>query len=205
MSGTTRDTSEPREPRGQAAARSGPEAVTEQSGAAESGLYEAFLAHFSRGQPQVQAFIRSLVHDRASADDVFQATSLTLWRKFSSFRSDAEFVPWALGIARNEVLHHWRSRRRDRLVFSEAVLTQLADVALSVANEVDPRQEALEACIEKLPERQRQLVTLFYGQQLPAETIAVSWDRTVHAVYKALKVMRRNLMDCVDRTLAGNP
>jgi hypothetical protein len=27
----------------------------------------------------------------------------------------------------------------------------------------------------------------------------------VHAVYKALKVMRRNLMDCVDRTLAGNP
>jgi RNA polymerase sigma-70 factor (ECF subfamily) len=205
MSGTTRDTSEPREPRGEAAARSGPDAVTGQSSGPESGLYEAFLAHFSRGQPQVQAFIRSLVHDRTSADDVFQATSLTLWRKFSTFRADAEFVPWALGIARNEVLHHWRSRRRDRLVFSEAVLAQLADVALSVANEADPRQAALESCIEKLPERQRQLVALFYGQQLPAETIAVSWDRTVHAVYKALKVMRRNLMDCVDRTLAGNP
>ena len=205
MSGTTRDASEPREPRGEAAARSGPDDVAGQSGAAESGLYEAFLAHFSRGQSQVQTFIRSLVHDRASADDVFQATSLTLWRKFSTFRADAEFVPWALGIARNEVLHHWRSRRRDRLVFSEAVLTQLADVALSVANNADPRQEALEACIEKLPERQRQLVSLFYGQQLPAETIAVSWNRTVHAVYKSLKVMRRNLMDCVDRTLAGNP
>ena len=205
MPETTGDTSEPREPRGEAAARSGPEAVTEQSDATESRLYEAFLAHFSRGQPQVQAFIRSLVHDRTSADDVFQATSLALWRKFSTFRADAEFVPWALGIARNEVLHHWRSRRRDRLVFSEAVLAQLADVALSVANEVDPRLAALEACIEKLPERQRQLVTLFYGQQLPAETIAVSWDRTVHAVYKSLKVMRRNLMDCVDRTLAGNP
>ena len=204
MSGTTRDTSEPPEPRGQAAARSGPDAVPEQSGAAESGLYEAFLAHFSRGQSQVQTFIRSLVHERASADDVFRATSLTLWRKFSTFRADAEFVPWALGIARNEVLHHWRSRRRDRLVFSEAVLAQLADVALSVANEADPRQEALEACIEKLPERQRQLVALFYGRQLPAETIAVSWGRTVHAVYKSLKVMRRNLMDCVDRTLAGN-
>jgi RNA polymerase sigma-70 factor (ECF subfamily) len=205
MSRTTRDTSEPRDPRGHAAARSGPADVAGQSGAAESGLYEAFLAHFSRGQSQVQTFIRSLVHDRASADDVFQATSLTLWRKFSTFRADAEFVPWALGIARNEVLHHWRSRRRDRLVFSEAVLTQLADVALSVANNADPRQEALEACIEKLPERQRQLVSLFYGQQLPAETIAVSWNRTVHAVYKSLKVMRRNLMDCVDRTLAGNP
>jgi RNA polymerase sigma-70 factor (ECF subfamily) len=172
---------------------------------AESDQYESFLAHYSLAQTQVQAFIRSLVHDRTAADDVYQATSLALWRKFPTFRADAEFLHWALGVARKEVLLYWRSRRRDRLVFSEAVLTQLADVALSVANNADPRQEALEACIEKLPERQRQLVSLFYGQQLPAETIAVSWNRTVHAVYKSLKVMRRNLMDCVDRTLAGNP
>lgn len=204
MPGTTRDPSKARDACEEAAAHSGADGVTVESGGTESGRYEAFLAHFSRGQSQVQAFIRSLVHDRTSADDVFQATSLALWRKFSTFRADAEFVPWAFGIARNEVLHHWRSRRRDRLVFSEAVLTQLADVALTVANDADPRQEALEACIEKLPERQRQLVTLFYGQQLPAETIATSWDRTVHAVYKALKVMRRNLMDCVDRTLANH-
>ena len=202
MSEATRDTSEPRDPRGQAAARSGPDAVAGQSGAPESGLYEAFLAHFSRGQSQVQTFIRSLVHDRVSADDVFQATSLTLWRKFSTFRADAEFVPWALGIARNEVLHHWRSRRRDRLVFSEAVLSQLADVAHELSLDADPRQEALVACMEKLSARQRQLFDLFYGQRRSAEAIAVSWDRTVHAVYKALKVMRRNLMDCVDRTLA---
>jgi RNA polymerase sigma-70 factor (ECF subfamily) len=106
-------------------------------------------------------------------------------------------------VARHEVLHHWRSRRRDRLVFSESVLSQLADMAIGLADEADPRQEALEACVQSLPDRQRQLVSMFYGQQLPAEQIAASWGRTVHAVYKALKVMRRSLLDCVERRLAA--
>jgi RNA polymerase sigma-70 factor (ECF subfamily) len=169
---------------------------------AESDQYESFLAHYSLAQTQVQAFIRSLVHDRTAADDVYQATSLALWRKFPTFRADAEFLHWALGVARKEVLLYWRSRRRDRLVFSEAVLSQLADVAHELSLDADPRQEALVACMEKLSARQRQLFDLFYGQRRSADAIAVSWDRTVHAVYKALKVMRRNLMDCVDRTLA---
>lgn len=167
------------------------------------GRYEAFLTHFTRVQTQVLAYVRALVHDRSAADDVFQATSLTLWRRFESFREGEPFLPWALGVARHEVLHYWRSRRRDRLVFSEAALARLADTAASLATEADPRQRALEACIEGLPERQRQLVTLFYGHRLPAEQIALTWDRTVHAVYKALKVMRRGLLECVEQRLAA--
>jgi len=171
--------------------------------APDDSCYERFLTHFSNSQHQVQAFIQSLVHDRSSVDDVFQATSLALWRKFSTFRPDSDFMPWALGVARKEVLLYWRSRRRDRLVFSEQVLSQLADTSLTWAATNDPRKGALEACIEKLPPRQRQLISLFYGQRLSADVIAASWDRSVHAVYKALKVMRRNLMVCVDRTLAS--
>ena len=70
---------------------------------AESDQYESFLAHYSLAQTQVQAFIRSLVHDRTAADDVYQTTSLALWRKFPTFRADAEFLHWALGVARKEV------------------------------------------------------------------------------------------------------
>jgi len=165
--------------------------------------YEAFLTHFTRVQPQVQAYVRALVHDGSAADDVFQATSLTLWRRFDSFREGEPFLPWALGIARHEALHHWRSRRRDRHVFSEAVLAQLADTAAGIAAEADRRLAALETCVQSLPDRQRQLVTMFYEQRLPADQIAAAWARTVHAVYKALKVLRRSLHDCVERRLAA--
>ena len=177
------------------------EQAREQSAPADR-RYEAFLQHFTRVQGPLMAYVRSLVHDQAGADDVFQATSLTLWRRFDSFRSGEPFLPWALGIARHEVLHYWRSRRRDRLVFGEAVLAQLADAATGLADEADRRQAALAACVQSLPERQRQLVAMFYEQRLPAEQIAATWDRTVHAVYMALKVMRRSLFDCVQQRLA---
>ena len=42
---------------------------------------------------------------------------------------------------------------------------------------------------------------MFYGENQSADAIAASWDRTVHAVYKALKVMRRQLLACVEQKL----
>jgi RNA polymerase sigma-70 factor (ECF subfamily) len=163
--------------------------------------YELFLALFTKCQGRLQAFIRTLVHDPSQADDVFQATSLVLWRSFATFRRDAEFLPWALGTARHQVLLHWRTRRRDRHVFSEALLADLADSAAAAVDSAEARLAALEGCIAGLPERQRDLVRMFYGENQSAAAIAERWGRTVHAVYKALKVMRRALFDCVSRKL----
>jgi RNA polymerase sigma-70 factor (ECF subfamily) len=163
--------------------------------------YELFLALFTKCQGRLQAFIRTLVHDPSQADDVFQATSLVLWRSFATFRRDAEFLPWALGTARHQVLLHWRTRRRDRHVFSEALLADLADSAAAAVDSAEARLAALEGCIANLSERQRDLVRMFYGENQSAAEIADRWDRTVHAVYKALKVMRRALFDCVSRKL----
>ena len=163
--------------------------------------YELFLALFTKCQGRLQAFIRTLVHDPSQADDVFQATSLVLWRSFATFRRDAEFLPWALGTARHQVLLHWRTRRRDRHVFSDDLLADLADVAEARIDVAETRLAALENCMASLSERQRDLVRMFYGEHQPAATIAKHWGRSVHAVYKALKVMRQALFDCVSRKL----
>jgi RNA polymerase sigma-70 factor (ECF subfamily) len=165
--------------------------------------YEEFLGLFSRNQSRVQAYIRSLVPDAASADDVFQATSLVLWRSFATYDRDREFLPWALGVARHQVLMFWRTKRRDRHVFSESLIAMLADEARGRAEMATDRQRALDACVESLPPRQRDLIRMFYGENKSANAIAASWDRTVHAVYKALKVMRKGLLECVERRLAA--
>lgn len=170
---------------------------------AGSDEYELFLSLFTKSQGRLQAFIRTLVHDSASADDVFQTTSLALWRSFATFRRDAEFLPWAIGTARHQVLVHWRTRRRDRHVFSEALLADLADTTAGALDTAEARMVALESCIAALPERQRELIRLFYGENQAADAIAKRWDRTVHAVYKALKVMRKALFDCVSQKLSS--
>ena len=165
--------------------------------------YELFLALFTKCQGPLQAFIRTLVHDPAQADDVFQSTSLVLWRSFATFRRDAEFLPWALGTARHQVLVHWRTQRRDRHVFSEALLADLADSTAAAVETAEARMAALEACIATLSDRQRELIRLFYGENQAAGAIASRWGRTVHAVYKALKVMRKALLDCVTKKLSS--
>lgn len=168
----------------------------------ESDRYEEFLRLFTRDQRRVVAYIQMLIHDRTVADDVFQETSLVLWRSFSSFRPEAEFIPWALGIARHQVLRYWRTQRRDRHVFSESLVSELADDAIGLIGEIEPRQESLDRCVEHLTDRQRGLIQMFYGENQSASLIAVRWNRSVHAVYKALKVMRRSLLECVEQKLA---
>jgi RNA polymerase sigma-70 factor (ECF subfamily) len=167
----------------------------------DAGDYELFLALFTRCQGRIQAFIRTLVHDPAQADDVFQATSLVLWRSFATFRRDADFLPWALGTARHQVLLHWRTRRRDRHVFGDDLLADLANAAEAAIESAEARLAALESCMAGLSERQRDLVRLFYGEGQAAAAIANRWGRTVHAVYKALKVTRQALFACVSRRL----
>jgi RNA polymerase sigma-70 factor (ECF subfamily) len=166
-------------------------------------LYEQFLKLFTRDQLRILAWVRALVPEHAAAADVFQETSLELWRSFPSFRPDADFLPWALGVARHQVLKHWRKAKRDRLVFSEDFLNELTTEAIVLAKELAPRQAALDECVEQLSHRQRDLIHRFYGENQPASAIADAWERSVHAVYKSLKVVRRALLDCVEAKLAG--
>lgn len=166
--------------------------------------YELFLALFARHHARVQAYVRSLVPDGGDADDVFQATSLILWRSFGTFDRDRDFLAWALGVARHQALMFWRKARRDRHCFSDTLLATLADESLSRAPAAGDRQRALDACMHELSPRQQELIRMFYGDNLPAVAIAAAWDRSIHAVYKSLKVTRKALLDCVNRRLAAD-
>ena len=62
-----------------------------------------FAGYIQRSHAQLFSYIHSLVHDTADADDIFQQTSMVLWRLFDQFDRTRSFLPWACGIARLEV------------------------------------------------------------------------------------------------------
>lgn len=168
----------------------------------EGNNYESFLRYFAPCQLRLFAYIRAFVYDQAAANDVFQETSLALWRNFSKFDQQAEFAPWAIGIAKRQVMKYWRTQQRDRHVFSAQVLQQLTEEAQLVSDQLPERQAALNACLDELPHRQRELVQKFYGENVSASTIARQWERSVHTVYKSLKLLRRAMLECVERQLS---
>lgn len=164
---------------------------------------EQFARLFAENRHRLFRYIRALVPHRTDAEDVFQETCVVLWREFGNFRPGAEFLPWALAIAFNQVRSHRHRRRQARLFFSEAFLEELAAEAGTMVEELTQRSEALQQCFQKLHRRDRELVTACYSSESTIKETADELGRPLNTVYKALQRIRRGLYECIQRRVAA--
>jgi RNA polymerase sigma-70 factor (ECF subfamily) len=163
---------------------------------------EAIVQLLTENQQRLYVYILSLVGNPTDADEVLQNTNLVLWRKASEFQIDASFIAWACRVAYFEVLAFRKQRGRSRLNFDQELLETLAQEAAERSGEFDARRRALAKCLEKLSERDRDLVIRRYREGGSAPAIAAEIGRTVQAVYQALHRVRTNLLECIRRALA---
>lgn len=170
---------------------------------AETENHRRFLRAFTTHEPAVRAYVRRLVPLRADADDVMQEVSVVLWEKFDSFREGSDFKAWAFGVARFEVLAWLRDKGRDRLVLDDEVVSKLAEESAAEEPRLARQREALEACMEKVPHAQRELMMEAYQPDSLIQSVAERSGRTVPGFYQWLHRMRRTLLDCVRNVLAG--
>lgn len=165
----------------------------------ETEFAEYLRAHQSR----VYAYIHSLVRDLNDADDLLQQTTLVLWKKFAEFDRHGNFCAWACGIARLEVANFLRSRSRRRLYFSDELNLLLVEASIEPpAEELADQRAALAQCVEKLRERDRELLLECYAEPSGVHVAANRRERSTHSVYNSLRRIRRSLYECVERTLA---
>ena len=166
---------------------------------------EEFVRLLTQHQSLVRGFIFTLLPNRSEADDLFQRTSIVLWRKFDQFQVGSDFGAWACQIAKLEVRNFLRVGRRDRLCFSDELLTSLADMRLTLDNELELRREALRHCVAKLRASDKQIVHKCYGpQSTTAKDAAADLGRPTNTLYKALTRIRRALFECIERSLRAS-
>ncbi len=168
----------------------------------EQQRHDRFLRLFLEHEEALRSFVRALVREREEAREVMQEVAAILWRKFDTLESPEDFRRWAFGIARFEALAAARDRARDRHVFSDALLTQLALEAEQAADALDAEREALHRCMEKLPESQRALVAAAYERGTRIDALATRLGRTAMSLYKTLHRIRLALADCTRRELS---
>jgi RNA polymerase sigma-70 factor (ECF subfamily) len=140
-----------------------------------------------------------MLPNRHDAEDVFQQTSLILWKKWDEFDTAGDFLRWACGIAHNEVRNFLRSRGRDRVVLSERLLSNLADVQLRAQPLLDQRRSLLAECMKKLDFAARELLERCYAGRNSIKVIAQQFRTTPNAVYLRLRRIRRELIECVEK------
>ncbi len=161
-----------------------------------------FTELYTRYQHRVYGYIATLVPHWSDAEEIFQQSSTVLWEKWEQYDPQRDFVPWACGIARLEVLKY-RSRRERRWegLSDEAVALVEEDMVASTEL-FSARYQALERCLDGLARRQRDLLTRCYSGKQTIRTVAEQLGKTPDMVYSQLARIRRALHRCVDRKLA---
>lgn len=149
----------------------------------------------------MRTFVRSMLPSREDASEVMQDTVVLLWQRFGEFDATRDFKSWAFGYARNKALSLLRDRKRDRHIFDDDLVNRLADEAMAMEQRHLTHREALEGCLQKLPDTQRELVLSAYTHGTRMDDLATRRGQTPMSLYKVLHRIRQALLECVHRTL----
>lgn len=167
--------------------------------------HQEFVELLARHRTQLFGYLYALVRNLDDAEDLYQQTSLVLWRKFDQFQPDTSFVHWACATARLEFRNFLRKQRPGRLYFSDDLQSELATIEAEIGlTEIDSRREALATCLDKLSSSDRTLIEQCYGDsdRNNIKQVAESLGRSAQSVYDALSRIRNALFRCVERTLS---
>ena len=163
-----------------------------------------FMRLFVSHEPELRAFLRTLLPTWEAVDDALQEASVVMWKKLDQLDGEEGFLPWAKVIARFEALRARRTAARSRLVLSEETVALLADEALEHSpNLLLQERRALDLCLQKLSEEHRELVLLPYGEPGGVAELAERTSRSANSLYKLLGRLRENLRLCVERELVA--
>jgi RNA polymerase sigma-70 factor (ECF subfamily) len=138
-------------------------------------VLSAVLPQYRR---KVYSLAWSIVKDSAIADDVAQDVFVKVWRSLPSFDGRASFSTWIYAITRNAAISALRQRRQQVSLQDEIVLAEAETALAARAPEAQEErgaaeEERLATALANLPEKQRQVVTLFYLQGDPM----MKWQR----------------------------
>jgi RNA polymerase sigma-70 factor, ECF subfamily len=126
---------------------------------------------------------------------------LTLWDKFDEYDHSRSFGAWARGVAVNKVLQYRGRSGSLPTPFSPQVIAAIADAFQRQAAMGSEAVDALEKCMEPLPEQSRRLLALRYVDWKPVASMAEEAGITPAAMSKTLARLRARLYDCVQRHL----
>ena len=167
-----------------------------------SGNEQAFEVLIRRHQKRIFLQIYSKVQDAEVADDLFQETFIKIIRSLrkSNYEEKGKFLPWAIRVANNTTLDHFRreSRKKEFRPSGEfTVFDTYGEVDQSYEQEVIEAQinEDLYKLIKFLPEDQRKVLELRifcnYSFKEIAEETDVSINTALGRMHYAVSNMQK--------------
>ncbi|MCB0718440.1 MAG: sigma-70 family RNA polymerase sigma factor [Bacteroidetes bacterium] len=181
----------------------------------DAGDEGAFRVLVERHQERVFGYLVGMVRDRSVASDLFQETYIRVIRALSkdrgSYTRQGKWINWVMRIARNAALDHIRSRKKwtdvtpsddDSADYWEQLPGQ--DLSADEMMHLAQQQEWLYACIEKLPEEQREVLLLRHESELTFREIAELTDCSINTALGRMRYALLNLRKMMEESREEN-
>lgn len=114
-----------------------------------------------------------ILKSKELAEDVFQETFLRVVRSYSGYRRESSEKTWIISIAVNICRDYMRSAWKKRVVVTDDFLSFSSDdVDTEEILEKRSERQALINAILKLPDKYREIIHLYYYQEMGINDIA---------------------------------
>ena len=175
----------------------------------QDGDVHSFELLIGRYQKQVYSYILTLVKDKQLADDVFQDTFVKVIQtvKSKAYKDDGRFVQFAMRIAHNLVIDHFRKENRIPTVESSSEdynyidNVPITDASVEQGMIVDQVHSDLHRMIAFLPDEQREVLRMRIFDDMSFKDIA---DITNVSINTALGRMRYAFINLRKMMVANN-
>ena len=129
---------------------------------------------------KVFRYVRGKVRNTADAEDVTSEIFLKVQASLDSYDEEkATLSTWIYTITHNAVCNYYRGERKRALSLDENALCSCAQdygVMTEIENEI--LKEELATALEKLTEREQDIIVLYYYHELPLRDIAIKMGIT---------------------------
>lgn len=166
------------------------------------GSPHAFQAIFNSFRMRIFYFVKNLIDDRLTAEEIASDTFVKLYRLHDRFSTYNNIQAFLFITARNASLDFLKYRQRQRQHQVELENYEEETIDLPLFAETNIEADVLQFIyseIEKLPRQSKRIFKLFYLENKSvreiAETMGISQQTVSNAKHTALKLLRMKVLD----------
>lgn len=174
------------------------------------GNEKAFEALLMRHKDKIYRFVYLKLRDADLAQDIFQETFVKIINtlKAGSYNEEGKFLPWAMRIAHNLVIDHFRKSNKVRMI-SESSSTKddfnifstlsLEDKNIQESMSYDELEKQMVDLIDHLPATQRDILKMRIFRDMSFKDIAEAEDISINTALGRMRYALINMRKLIEK------
>lgn len=171
-----------------------------------SGNEKALEVLINRHQDKMFTAIYMLVRDRALAEDILQDAFFKIIStlKGGKYNEEGKFIQWAMRIARNLVIDHFRKAKKMPTVTDSEGNDVFSYINIKADNQEDTmikseKDQKIRRLIEELPNEQREVLVLRHYAEMSFKEIAALTGVSINTALGRMRYALNNLRKLIEK------